>query len=322
MAQYNTSPGTWINSGIAGDENVVRVAENVIRPNGLFTYAAQNAQFSGMIIAIFLSFAALPKKTTILRILSIGAAPAVMSIAVLTGSRGIFFIIAFIILVMLAGTVMTSVAAGLKATLLLVGCVGLAAYLFVAVFSDAYEAMQVRFQTAELAEGAIENRAIFGVISFLWPLSDAPLLGHGIGLGTPAISRFFERPTLEFGESELMRNVYEIGPINGLMFVILRFSFAAYLLILSLRAARAGRLEFLPLAGFAALGIAQGQITHSTLNGFSYWLVTGLVLASPQVIRPGRLPQMDESGISALPPRPTLSTWQRPKVAEKHRQRK
>ena len=85
-----------------------------------------------------------------------------------------------------------------------------------------------------------------------------------------------------------MRNVNELGIVNGLVMVLLRFGFAGYLLLVAFRAARAGHPEYLPLAGFAALGIAQAQITHSTLNGFQFWLVAGLVLSA------ARLPQSDD----------------------------
>ena len=91
-----------------------------------------------------------------------------------------------------------------------------------------------------------------------------------------------------------------------MIFVLLRFAFAAYLVSISLRAAHAAHPEFLPLAGFAALGMAYASITTSTLSGFQYWWVTGLVLASLHTTRPDPLPATDKRPATkrVLPPRP------------------
>jgi hypothetical protein len=283
--QYRAPPDSWINAGIGGDEAVVGVARDIIRPNGLFTYTGQNVNFSALLAALFISYILLQNKVEKSRVLYVSAAGAIASVAILSGSRAIYFLVAGSVVVTLAGlNVMKNRLAGIRATLLIACSVGLAALLFVHVFSDAYEAMGDRLEHTQEAEGPIQYRAVAGFLAFLWPLESAPLLGHGIGLGAPSISRFLNRPELEFGEADLQRNINELGVVFGLLFVVLRFLFAGYLVIVSLRAARAGYPEFLPLAGFAALGISGAAITNSTLNGFPYWLGAGLVLASTRII--------------------------------------
>lgn len=288
MAQYRSPASAWINRSIGGDAGVLTLDFGIVRTAGLFTFSGQNVNFSALLVAAYIAYILLqpPQKKSVL--LYILAAGPIVSIAVLTGSRTIYFLVAASLVVTLAGfSFMKDKLAGIRASLLIVCCVALAVFAFVHIFSDAYEAMQLRFDKAASAEGPIQNRAIGGLLAFLTPLETAPLLGHGIGLGAPPVARFLDRPPQEFGENDLMRNVNELGIVFGLMFVMLRFVFAGYLVIVSLRAARAGHPEFLPFGGLAAVGLVRTSITLSTLNGFPYWLVAGLVLASVRIIRSG-----------------------------------
>jgi hypothetical protein len=140
-------------------------------------------------------------------------------------------------------------------------------------------AMDTRFERAARSEGSIWVRALSGPIAFVEPLATAPFFGHGIGTGTPAIARFVGNPALIYGEGELQRVVNELGVLLGLAFVLLRFATTATLGFRALATARRGELAILPLAGYAAVPIAMGQITHSPINGFMPWLAVGLVLA-------------------------------------------
>lgn len=304
IAQYRAPPGAWINAAIGGDEFVVPVAGDIIRPNGFFTYTGQNVSFSALLVALFISHLLVQNKLEKSKILYSLSAGAVASCAVLSGSRGIYFLIAATVIVTLLGlNTMRDRLAAIRATVLVACCVGLAAFLFAHVFSDAYEAMQERVDAAERVEGPIQDRAMGGVFAVLRPLqSPPPLLGHGIGFGSPGVARFLGHSPQLLGEADLQRNVNELGIVFGLMFVMLRFSFAAYLVIVSLRAARAGHPEFLPLAGFAALGLAQMPITMSPLNAYPYWVAAGLVLASVRIIRPTPSP-------SSTPERQLKKRW-------------
>jgi hypothetical protein len=281
VLQYRSPPGAWINSSISGDEGIVTVALGIVRPYGLFTFTGQNVIFSASLVSFLVASMYLFRRGGIGWRLVLLAALCVAALSVLTGSRSIYFMVGAIFAATLVGLLFSgrgSKTAG--GTIMIFVCVSLAAFLFVNVFSDAYEAMQIRFERAEQSEGAVEKRALRSITGFVPALATAPVIGHGIGLGTPALNRFLNRPQLEFGEGDLMRNVNELGIVNGLVMVALRFAFAGYLLLVAFRAARNGHPEYLPLAGFAALGIAQAQITHSTLNGFQFWLVAGLVLSA------------------------------------------
>jgi hypothetical protein len=169
---------------------------------------------------------------------------------------------------------------------ILLGAVGVctltAAVLFTTAFADMFAAMVARLERAD----SVSDRSFGTVLAFLDPLMTAPVLGHGIGAGTPAISRFLNLQPLIYGEVDLERNINELGVVLGSTFLALRFAFAGFLVWIALQAARQGVLMALPIAGFACLQIAVGQITHSPLSGFQPWLFAGLVIAIYETLQP------------------------------------
>jgi hypothetical protein len=230
-----------------------------------------------MFLAFFLSRARAPFRTPLL----CAAGAAVGAMSVLTGSRGIYFLAAAIVGVTLIGT---TVARPDARTLMrnagVLVFVAVAGALFSIAFPDMFAAMVVRFEVAEASEGSIWDRAFGMVGEFADPLFTAPLLGHGIGVGAPGVVGYLGLPPLLYGEGDLQRNINELGVILGSAFVALRFSTAAWLAGASVRAARRGTLLGLPLAGYAILAIAIGQITNSPLNAFLPWLLVGLLMAA------------------------------------------
>ncbi len=289
IAQYKSPVHAWINGGISGEEDYAMVANDVVRPYGLFTYTGQNVIFSAFLFAMALSLLIDMKDYKAPLFLSATGGVSVACIAVLSGSRSIYMLLGATLLVTVLGAYLTnSVGRALRTTIVAAGFCMLAAYLFVEVFTDAFQAMQVRMeQTA--GEGPIEKRALFDLLGWTFALRDAPILGEGIGLGIPVVGRLVDRPFLEFSESELMRNTHELGVIIGVMFVMLRFAFAAHLVRVAFRAARAGYPGFLPFAGYAAVTIGVSQLTFSTINAFFFWFAAGLVLSSVKGATAGRL---------------------------------
>lgn len=281
IQQYNSPPDAWINQGIAGDEEAaVGLAEGILRPFGLFTYVSQNADFTASMIAMFLASLMLRDRGFMRQPIVIASALAVGSMAVLTGSRAIYFLAAAIIVVTLVGSnLMAPSLRSLKQSAAAATFVVLAATLFVSAFSDMYEAMQVRFERAADAEGSIWSRALDPLLRPLEALGSAPFFGYGIGVGTPGIARYLGLPNLIYGEGDLHRNVNELGPLPGLFFVVLRFATAIWIVLVAMAVARRGERMALPLAGYVMIPLVVGQITHSPLNAFQPWLITGMVLA-------------------------------------------
>lgn len=279
--QYNAGAGAWVNLGVGGDdEGAVGLSDGILRPFGLFTYTGPNVGFTAATVAMFIAFVLMPERRGAALPLTVAAGLAVGAMAVLTGSRAIYFLVAMIVGLTMVGSILARpTQRTIRLNLAILGFVVAAAVAFVTVFPDMLAAMDRRFETAAGFEGSIWNRAFGGLFSFIDGYSTATVLGHGMGAGAPGIAGYLGLPPLLFGESDTQRNVNELGIVLGTLFLLLRFGTALWLVLLALRCAKAGRLEALPLVGLIALTIATGQITHSPLNGFLPWLVAGFVLA-------------------------------------------
>lgn len=279
ILQYRSPAEAWINKGIEEDSIAVGVAFGVIRPFGLFTYTGQNVTFTAFLFASLLAVM-FAKSANINRLLLFASLPAVGALSVLTGSRGIYFMLAAIILAAVSGLIASGRIQRSFSRLLGIGAaVGVALALLSTQFTDMSDAMEDRFQRAAQNEGGLFDRAIGGVFGFAKPIGESPVFGYGIGRGAPVTTRFTGERALIYGEGDLERNVNELGPFVGIALVALRFHLAVLLALKALAAARRNEMLALPLAGFAMISIVTGQITNSPLNGYLPWLVVGLVFA-------------------------------------------
>jgi hypothetical protein len=198
--------------------------------------------------------------------------------AVLTGSRGIYFVMAAALGVTLIGMVLSGRMA-IKRILWIAAGIALSAWLFSTFYGDMLAAMQARSEAAARVEGPIIDRAVDVVFGFIAPMETAPILGYGIGTGTPAMTRFLSAQPFQYGEGELPRNINELGIVLGLAFIAMRFVLATQLVLVALRLAKRGHLAVLPFAGLASVDIAVGQITTSSLSNFLPWFIVGIILA-------------------------------------------
>jgi hypothetical protein len=279
--QYNAGPTAWINHGIAGDdEAAIGLGGDIVRPFGLFTYSGQNTRFVAATLALFISIYLMRVRIRF-RILMIGiGAVAIGAMAILTGSRSIYFFAGAIVGLTVIGS--TIARPSFETTLRNLGVaafVALSGYLLMSAFPDMLSAMERRFVVAEQSEGSIWDRALGGLFSFVEPLFTAPPMGAGIGVGAPGVAQFLGIPTLSQGEGDLARNLNELGVLVGVMLIALRFFTALWLVGAAVSLASRRNLAALPLAGYAAVEIAFGQITNSPLSAFLPWVVTGLILA-------------------------------------------
>ncbi len=278
--QYQSSPWAWINKSISADDPAVGVALGLIRPNGLFTYPNQNVWFTAFLVANYIACLFMHRRARLRLLLLVPGAVAIASLAVLTGSRSIYFLVAAIVVASLVGSTLARPSgATLQRNGLVLLAMAVAALLFINVYDDMFMAMQIRFERAAVSEGSIWGRAFGGVIGFFEPMMTAPAFGYGIGTGTPGISRFLGAAHLRYGEGDLMRNINELGYLLGILFIGFRWFTAGLILRLGFSVAMRGYSSALPLAGYAAVPIAIGAITHSSLNGFLPWLAVGFVLA-------------------------------------------
>lgn len=280
-AQYNAGPTAFINRGVGGDElAAVSLSMGIVRPFGLFTYISPNVDFTAAMTAILIAtyLARFRERPNPLVFLAMAVAVATMGI--LTGSRFIYFSVAITLGFTIFGLMWTGLKSKTLIRVLSIGAfLALAGLLFVNVFPDMLEAMEVRIERASNSEGSIWNRIYYSGFTFLDALQTAPILGHGIGLGASGVVKFLGLSPLLYGEADTQRNINELGVIFGIIFLIMRWFTSLWLLKNAIRLARNGLPMVLPLAGYAAFPLSFGQITNSPIIGFLPWLFFGMVLA-------------------------------------------
>lgn len=276
--QYNAPPFAFVNQGVAKDTSAaVRVAEGIFRPFGLFTYTGPNVQYTTFTVAIFFAFYLSGLRVKYHKLFLAVTACAVGAMSVLTGSRGIYFIVGVTIFFTVGGLLaMRPGSHTFRRTIGIVGFVAFAGTLFVTVFPDMFTAMELRFERAARSE-SMSDRVLGVFTRWTDPLFTAPILGHGIGLGAPGVANYLGVSNLLFGEGDLQRNVNELGVLFGLVLIVMRWVTAIWLYLASLRLAGRGIVLALPLAGFAAVPLTVGQITHSPYLAFLPWVTLGMV---------------------------------------------
>jgi hypothetical protein len=280
-SQSNAGTGAWINQGIGGDEEAsVRVAHGIVRPFGLFTFTSPNVHFTAFMIAMFVALLLAASRARPPLLLFLAMAAAVGTMAVLTGSRVIYFQVAAIFgITIIVVVLVRPTTATLRRILLITSLFPFTGLLFVTAFPEMLAAMEVRFDQALAIERSIWNRVYYSFFTFIDAFQVAPVFGHGIGAGAPGVAQFLGLPQFLFGEADTQRNVNELGIFLGAILLLLRWWLAIWLVILSLRLARRGTLSAAPLAGFAFFAVGADQLTNSPILSFYTWMAVGLILA-------------------------------------------
>lgn len=280
-AQYNAPQSAMINWGVSGDaEGSLKLSAGIVRPFGLFTFTSPNVRFTALVISFFIAFYLSRRVKLSDQLLLIISVFTVGSMAVLTGSRSIYFNAASIIFLTLFGLffVRLTKKSSIKAVMIL-GFVVVSGLLMVLAFPDMLVAMQLRIERASTVEGSLWNRVYYSGFSFIEAYDTAPFWGHGIGLGAPGIAGFLGLPALHLGEGDTMRNVNELGLLFGSIFLALRWYTGFWLMRCAIRLAGKGVYLTLPLTGLVLFPMSVAQLTNSPLSGFPAWLVIGLILA-------------------------------------------
>jgi hypothetical protein len=145
-------------------------------------------------------------------------------------------------------------------------------------------------EKSEYGSGGIFFRAITEALKFRLLLADRPTIGYGLGSAGNAAWHFGTRDKLiplddqqqvYAAETDLGRNVLELGPVVGLCYIAFRITFAIWMGINALAATRrsGNPLPWL-LFSFVAVLISFGQLTaHGTANGYG-WLFAGFCMAA------------------------------------------
>jgi hypothetical protein len=283
VAQFYSSPGSWINAATAADAQQIQAALGKIRPAGTFSFATGVAHYF-VLVTIFVIYALTAETKVYSRWLVWSALFSTAAIQPVSGSR---------LLVLGCGVIV--VAAGLFGILnphrahklaviaIALGCAVVLLSL-TNFFRDALLVFSTRWNDANAAEGGVQQGLIWRFFGgFLEPFQleqQASLIGSGIGMGTNAASALMTG-SVQFllAEGEWARVVLEAGPLLGFSFLAYRIWIAGIMAVRAFASAQRGQLLSWLLAFHACRSMVAEQISQPTSLGFMV-LVSGLCLAS------------------------------------------
>jgi hypothetical protein len=291
VLQFSAPANAPINAGvIEGGLYQPGVAGGLVRTYGTFTSSAGESPFVASLVAMLLSVWIMPKSRRSLGYVALGlASAAVVTCLALSGSRGAFIESGVILAsAWVCALLMKESALRSRALFLPVIILSAFAVLVGTVFAEAWQALVMRSLGAYEAESTsytfgTVGRAFAGFIDFIPVLSTTPFLGYGLGTFGNAYGTLSSAllPWSVQGESDLARNVLELGPVVGLLYIGLRI---ALFISLARAAIRATSLSSNPLplllVAFCGVLLLQGEITgNGSVHGFG-WLFAGFCMAA------------------------------------------
>jgi hypothetical protein len=270
--QYRSPLSSWINDGaIEGVAQITAVVDKV-RPPGPFSYITGAAEYFALINGIILG-SWLDRRLHISWIFY-GLVATILAVSV-SGSRLLLATVAVVWVGGLGLRMIRHFRLPSLGSLLSLGLVGMAAILLLefsplgSLVDEGWATTSERFDSANAYDGGVIKR-FFTTISLPQnALSDIPLFGHGLGLGTNFGAKVLTgRVGFVLAENEIGRVIFESGLLIGGVFLLFRLAMAAY--VFSSAWQSLGRLQQLPIslmfANFTTLLF--GQIGRPTSMGF------------------------------------------------------
>ncbi len=300
VVQFESSPTAYINRGVGDTEEGMGQlygALGHIRPPGFFSFITGPQLFFPLALAFLCHQFTATRRLAWPLLVACGMA--ILVAVPISISRTLAVATVFIAAVFVPALVVTG---RLRADLFRTGfivAVVLVLAGFLPVFDAAREAFLSRWETAQtgaqagdgLGAGAIFDRLFGGWDYLAHVLSNAPLFGSGIGMGSNVAARLSTgRLGFLLAENEWAKCLLELGPLLGLAFLGYRFLLALALLRRSLRRLLRQR-DLLPLLILcaSASAIVFGQWAPPTILGFAVF-GSGLCLAACQDEPAGELP--------------------------------
>ncbi|WP_235276579.1 hypothetical protein [Methylacidiphilum kamchatkense] len=297
-----------INAGFAEDPELtfknLGVSGEIMRAHGTFTQAGGLALFIGSALAFFIYGLSKNKNQKLFNSYLLWITGiAILATLLISGSRTAFFLTAIVFL----GSIIASLKshssklfAQLIIFVIIVAIVG--SFLSFTLFSNNIEAMYERWTGATEYEGgylAIE-RIVGDIVRFSEIIDKVPLLGFGLGTAGNAFT-IFQGEQKYYVEDDWSRNIYELGPIVGLLFLMYRITLFVYL---GYRCWKATGLLKNPLPfilfAFIIPILFNGQITgQGTTNGYA-WIFTGFCLIASQINQPVTKVRISNLSVSKL----------------------
>ncbi|MGY2134550.1 hypothetical protein ACW9KT_20145 [Hymenobacter sp. HD11105] len=289
--QFYSPQSAWVNRGVGGDSAGAGFsgALGFFRPPGTFSFTNGNAAFFSY-LAPFILYFWLDRKA-INNLLLLGATVALLLAIPLSISRTLLFQVGLSIVFLAVAASRKPEYIGQVVMAFIGGFIALLILSQTDLFGTASEAFTSRFESANESEGGLEgvflDRFLGGLLRSLTGSADLPFFGYGSGMGTNVGSMLLTGKTsFLIAEDEWGRIVGELGPLLGVLVVLLRLGLVTKIAFASYRNLSHGNLLPWMLLSFGLLNIAQGQWSQPTSLGFST-LIGGLLVASLRI--PNRL---------------------------------
>lgn len=291
--QFYSPQSAWVNQGVGGDKDGAGFggAMGYFRPPGTFSFTNGAVAFYGL-AAPFIFFFWL-QRYNLNKLVLIIATAALMAAIPLSISRTLFFSVCVTLFFFGIASLYKPKYLGSMIMAVFGGALVLAALGNTVFFQTATEAFTSRFESANKSEGGVEGvlggRYLGSMArAFSYRYGEYPFFGQGLGLGTNvgAMLMAGKRDFL-LAEEEWPRIVGEMGPLLGILTILVRLAVSAFLTFFAF--AKLGKGDLLPwlLLSFALINLPQGQWAQPTNLGFAV-LSGGLVLAAMRTNSPLR----------------------------------
>ncbi len=282
--QFYSPQSAWVNRGVGGNMEGAGFSGSgeFYRPPGTFSFTSGLVQFY-TIVAVFVFYFFI-KNDKISKFLLYSSAVALLIAIPFSISRSLIFnvVIEILLLVMAVAN-----KPSYFKKILMIAALALPALLILnetSFFQTATGAMTDRYESANEGEGGLENvfveRFLGGMLKALRESTNYPFFGQGIGLGTNVGAQMLYGSISGFtiAEEEWGRLIGEMGPLLGIILILIRTSFAFSMAFNAFKFMR--KENFLPwmLIGVGFLTFLQGQWAPPTSVGFST-IMGGMMLA-------------------------------------------
>lgn len=282
--QFYSPQSAWVNRGVGGDAAGAGFtgAMGYFRPPGTFSFTTGTTLFFGFFSCFLLYFWIQPNiMNKFVLIISTACLIAAIPLSI---SRSLFFQV----VIAAAFAVIAVIRKPKYLGRVLIAVFGIIILMMVlskaSFFQQSIEAFTDRFETANDAEGGLKgvlgDRYLGGMLGALSSSGENPFFGFGIGMGTNVGSMLLTGgTTFLISEGEWGRLIGEMGPLLGILIIILRLNFSYKVAIASYK--RLKESDTLPwmLLSFALLTVPQAAWAQPTSLGFST-IIGGLMVAS------------------------------------------
>lgn len=283
-AQFNAAPDSFVNRGAGlGESLQIGSGDGKIRPAGTFSFVTGVVSYVALVTA-YLLYGSLKRGLYRNWLLFSAGFALVVAIGV-SGSRSALLTVLVVIASLLVIILVRPRAVNQFGRNLLVVVVVLLLVSRLPLVKEGVAILSDRFtSTAEAEEtsiaGGLLTRVVGGFTEGILFLSQAPIGGYGLGIGTNGGAKFLTGSAIFLlTEGEWGRVVLESGPIMGPAYLIWRTILTLNLGLFSLRQLKSGQILTIMLYSAGFLSILTGQFGQPTNLGFAVF-ICGLILAT------------------------------------------